>query len=99
MSRGISINHDELQNVRESIETEIHDIDASLQGVVQEESGDPLLTLNFNSPKQCMNYYYNILKVKPYLKGGKPTMDDDALTRLAKGTQARPGLYLSLIHI
>ena len=93
MSRGVSINHEELQSVRESIETEIHDIDASLQGVVQEESGDPLLTLNFNSPKQCMNYYYNILKVKPYLKGGKPTMDDDALTRLAKGTQARPGLY------
>ena len=93
MARGIAINHEELANVRQTIDNEIHDIDASLQGVVQEESEDPLLTLNFNSPKQCMNYFYNVLKVKPYLKGGKPTLDDDALTRLAKGTQARPGLY------
>ena len=93
MSRGISINHDELQNVRRMIDNEIRDIDASLQGVVQEESGDPLMTLNFNSPKQCVNYFYNVLGVKPYLKGGKPTMDDEALTRLAKGTQARKGLY------
>ena len=93
MSRGLAINHKELANVRASIDSEIKDIDASLQGVVQEESGDPLITLNFNSPKQCTNYFYNILKVKPYLKGGKPTMDDDALTRLAKGTQARDGLY------
>ena len=93
MSRGISINHDELQNVRRMIDNEIRDKDASLQGVVQEESGDPLMTLNFNSPKQCVNYFYNVLGVKPYLKGGKPTMDDEALTRLAKGTQARKGLY------
>ena len=93
MSRGISINHDELQNVRRMIDNEIRDIEASLQGVVQEESGDPLMTLNFNSPKQCVNYFYNVLGVKPYLKGGKPTMDDEALTRLAKGTQARKGLY------
>ena len=60
---------------------------------MQEESGDPLLTLNYNSPKQCLNYYYTVLGIKPYLNNGKPTLNDDALIRLAKGTSARAGLY------
>ena len=93
MSRGLAIDHAELENVREAIIVEIKDLDASLQGVVQEESGDPLLTLNYNSPKQCLNYYYTVLKIKPYLHNGKPTLNDDALIRLAKGTGARTGLY------
>lgn len=93
MSRGLHINHEELVNVRKQIDAEIHDIDSSLQGVVQEESGDPLMTLNFNSPKQCTNYYYTVLGIKPYLKGGKPSIDDETLTRLSKGTINRKGLY------
>ena len=73
MSRGLSIDHKELENVKENVITELKDLDASLQGVVQEESGDPLLTLNYNSPKQCLNYYYTVLGIKPYLNNGKPT--------------------------
>ena len=93
MSRGLAIDHKVLEDVREGIVTEIKDLDASLQGVVQEESGDPLLTLNFNSPKQCLNYYYTVLGIKPYLNKGKPTLNDDALIRLAKGTGSRDPLY------
>ena len=93
MSRGLSIDHKELENVKENVITELKDLDASLQGVVQEESGDPLLTLNYNSPKQCLNYYYTVLGIKPYLNNGKPTLNDDALIRLAKGTATRAGLY------
>ena len=93
MCRGLAIDHKILQDVRDEVTNEIKDLDASLQGVVQEESGDPLLTLNFNSPKQCLNYYYSILGIKPYLNNGKPTLNDDALIRLAKGTSTRKPLY------
>lgn len=48
--------------------------------------------LNVNSPAQMKKYFYESLKIPAYKNKGKPTCDDKALQRLAKGTSARPGL-------
>ncbi len=37
-----------------------------------------------NSPKQLLYYFYFSKGIKPYLKKGKPTVDDTALRRLAR---------------
>lgn len=43
------------------------------------------------SAQQVMNYFYIHKGVKPYLKKGRPTGDEDALKRLAKPTSTRQG--------
>lgn len=40
--------------------------------------------LNPNSPKQMKKYFYETLRLKPYLKGKKPTVDDNALQRIER---------------
>lgn len=48
--------------------------------------------LNVNSPAQCKQYFYEELGIPPYTgKTGKPTVDDMALQRLARGTSQRAG--------
>lgn len=44
--------------------------------------------LNPDSPKQVAEYFYNTKKMKPFLKDGKPTTNEDAMNYLAgKGLQ------------
>lgn len=40
--------------------------------------------INPASPKQLMDYFYTTKGLTPYFKGGKPTVDLNALTRLAR---------------
>jgi len=52
-------------------------------------------SINYNSPKQLMEYFYEQLGVKPYKKRNSKgqyvdTTDENALKRLAKGTSTRP---------
>ena len=54
---------------------------AELQEELNNAAGQ---SLNPNSPKQLKEYFYNLRRVKPYKKGGKPTTNDDALKRLAR---------------
>ena len=93
MYRGLNVDMRELTIVKHKLREEITSIDASLQGVVQKESNHECMELNYNSPKQCMEYFYGTLGLPPYRKGGKPTVDDKALAQLAKTTSAREGLY------
>lgn len=53
--------------------------------------------INPNSPPQLMEHFYGDkrdggLGIKPYLKNGRPTTNEGALVRLARGTKQRPGL-------
>lgn len=93
MYRGLNVDMGELDIVKQKLKEEIASIDASLQGVVQKESNLECMELNYNSPKQCMTYFYQTLGLPPYRKAGKPTVDDKALAQLAKATSARDGLY------
>ncbi len=93
MYRGINVDMKELELVKQRLKEEITSLDASLQGVVQKESDHECMEINYNSPKQCMTYFYGTLGLPPYRKAGKPTVDDKALAQLAKSTSAREGLY------
>jgi DNA polymerase-1 len=53
----------------------------TLQKRLDELAGQPL---NANSPAQLVWYFYDHLGHKPYLKKGKVTTDDTALTRLLR---------------
>lgn len=44
--------------------------------------GGPLPDKFLTSPKQLMNYFYNVKGFSAYSKGGKPTIDDEALKKL-----------------
>ena len=93
MYRGIDVDMTELEVVKQKLKDEIASIDSSLQGVVQQESNHECMEINYNSPKQCIEYYYGVMGLPPYRKAGKPTVDDKALAQLAKATSARKGLY------
>jgi uracil-DNA glycosylase len=38
--------------------------------------------ININSPKQLASYFYDELKIKPFLRGGNPSTDDKALAQI-----------------
>jgi DNA polymerase-1 len=38
--------------------------------------------ININSPQQMCAYFYNELGLKPFVHGGKPSMDDKALAQI-----------------
>jgi DNA polymerase-1 len=52
--------------------------------------------INPDSPPQVMDYFYNKKKIKPYLKKGRPTSDDTALTRLVLRGYKEAGVLLSI---
>lgn len=85
-TRGIKVNKSALASTKVDVQDEIK--------IKQEElnllCGRPL---NVNSSQDCQKYFYNELRIKPYLnKEGNPTVDDKALQRLVRGTAARGGL-------
>jgi len=86
MVRGIAVSAENLRAASVETEKEIERKQAELDEVC----GRPL---NPNSPKQVYNYFYVDKGIAPYKnKDGKPTTDDKAMARLARGTSARPGL-------
>lgn len=58
--------------------------------IVDKESGQDGY-LNVNSPVQLKKYFYGDLGIAPYLDKKRPTCNDKALQRLAKGTTVRAG--------
>jgi len=78
-------------------------VDMEALKVVQRETGEEIIRLqqelhvmagrdlNPLSPKDCIKYFYIERDISPYTnrKTGKPTTDDLAMQRLAKGTAAR----------
>ena len=86
MSRGIAVNLDNLKRASEDTEREIY----AKQEQLNEVCGRPLNPL---SPKQVSQYFYIDQGISPYTnKDGRPTTDDKAMARLARGTAARKGL-------
>ena len=93
MARGIKVDMSKLGDVKKIIAEEIETLNKTLQSTVADESDYKVTSLNFNSPKQCKDYYYDTLGIPAYKEKGKATANDTALTRLAKGTKTRKGLY------
>lgn len=84
MARGIRVDADTLKETK----AELSQRRASKANELREEVG---FDLNVNSPKQCIEYFYGTLGFTPYKNSnGNPTVDDKALTRMARGTAARP---------
>lgn len=85
-SRGVRINRAALNETK----TDVLQSAAEKQEELDALCGRPL---NVNSPKDCQSYFYDELGIPPYRNPkGKPTLDDNALQRLVRGTVARPGL-------
>lgn len=75
---GIRMNVEGMDSMREELELELTD----LMNKFSELTGD----VNPNSPKQLVNYFYIQKGYKPYInrKSGRPSVDMDALKRLAR---------------
>ena len=86
MTRGIAVNEENLQQSRRDVEKQIAEKQEQLNIACGRE-------LNFNSPKQVAAYFYIEKNITPYTNNkGKPTTDDTAMTRLARGTSNRKPL-------
>ena len=102
MLKGMKADPEAIDATRKNVEIEIHALQEELDKMIHDfissknmkavdsHSGQ-LGLLNVNSPAQLKKYFYSDLGIKPYLNKGKPTCDDKALQRLAKGTVARKG--------
>ncbi len=102
MLKGMRTNSAAILETKTQIEIEIKDtqieLDKSIEPYITSKTSKQvdshsgqLGLLNVNSPAQLKQYFYSDLGIKPYLNKGKPTCDDKALQRLAKGTSSRPG--------
>lgn len=85
--RGIKVDVEGMKNARAETDKKIEEVSEELNELVGYD-------LNYNSPKQVMEYFYEQLGIKPYKKRNskgeyKPTSNDDALKRIAKGTTTR----------
>lgn len=86
-TRGMLVGIPELKELGSEVAVQIQEMKSELY----EEVGR---RINHNSSPQLQEYFYEELGVKPYYnrKTKKPTVDDDALKRLARGTASRPGI-------
>jgi uracil-DNA glycosylase family 4 len=80
--RGMLVDVEGIRKASEDAEKEIEELNEQFQELCGEE-------VNTRSPKQLATYFY-IKKGYPiYKKGGKPTVDEKALKRLARKTAQR----------
>lgn len=85
MTRGIKVDISRLSEVSEATDKEIQAKQEELNRVAGR-------ALNPLSPKQIFEYFYVEKRIPPYKDAeGKPTTNDKALTRLARGTSTRQG--------
>ncbi|KKL25531.1 hypothetical protein LCGC14_2404350, partial [marine sediment metagenome] len=79
MTNGIRINVEALKELKAEVTYELEIKAADL-----EKASD--YTFNPNSPKQCLQYFYEHKNIRPYIsrRTGKPTCDDKALTRIIR---------------
>jgi uracil-DNA glycosylase len=103
MVRGVRADPPAVHKVKEDLEATIWRLQEELDSEVEATIEDNTLKvvdketqqmglLNEGSPKQVMKYFYYDLGIPPYLNKKKPTCDDKALQRLAKGTASRAPL-------
>lgn len=84
MLRGIRTDAEKIEEVKREITRKIADTQAELDTLCSR-------AINVNSFRQMSQYFYIEKGIKPLLnREGKPSCDDKALARLAKGTKTRP---------
>jgi len=83
MIRGTKINSEKLEETKKEITEEIDRLQSELNTLAGRE-------LNVNSTPQCIAYFYDERGIRPFTKDGRPTADEKAMARLAKGTATRP---------
>jgi uracil-DNA glycosylase family 4 len=76
MERGILIDTAGMRQAYEEHEVRIDLLQERLNSVAGRE-------LNYNSPKQLREYFYETKGLSPYFKDGSPTVDEDALKRIS----------------
>jgi uracil-DNA glycosylase family 4 len=93
MEHGIKVDVAGMQVRKEANEKKIE----ALTCHVYETMGTKI---NLNSPQQLMDYFYAHKRIAPYLKNGKPTVDINAMKRLAT-THALPeaAMILEIRHL
>lgn len=84
---GIKIDVAGLASASKAAETKILELETEFKQLCGAD-------VNPRSPKSLVTYFYTTLGIKPYLnpKTHRPTTDVNALKRLARPTQAKPGL-------
>lgn len=75
--RGMRIDVEGLKKANIDADARLNDIENRIKKLVRPD-------FNPRSPAQVMDYFYKELKIKPYLKKGKPTSDQNAIRRLAR---------------
>lgn len=88
--RGIRMDVEGLEEQSSNAEERINELEEKLNELVGYE-------INPRSPKQLKEYFYGNKKdgglgIKPYKNNGRPTTNEGALKRLARGTQQREPL-------
>jgi uracil-DNA glycosylase family 4 len=75
--RGMKVDVEGLKKAKAEADVRLNDIEANIKKLVRPD-------FNPRSPDQVMHYFYKELGIKPYLKKGKPTSDQNAMKRLAR---------------
>jgi uracil-DNA glycosylase family 4 len=77
MEHGIKVDVEGMQKAYDQAGEEMAELQEELNHVAGQ-------SLNPNSPKQLRDYFYITKGISPYRKGGRPTVDDNALKRLSR---------------
>jgi DNA polymerase I-like protein with 3'-5' exonuclease and polymerase domains len=95
MTRGMAVNTQALLRTREQVTHEIHAKVQQIEGEVgrpvitkapknarQKLAVKEANALNINSDPQMKGYFYDELGIKPFMRGGKASLDDKALSQI-----------------
>jgi DNA polymerase I-like protein with 3'-5' exonuclease and polymerase domains len=95
MVKGFKVNTQALLRMRERVAGEIHAKVQQIEGEIgrpvitqapktarHKLAVKEAQAVNINSPQQMCTYFYGELGLKPFVHGGKPSMDDKALAQI-----------------
>ena len=89
---GMKVDVEQLAVIRKAAESEREVLRAQLDNLTES-------SLNINSPKQVREYFYGRLGLSPYTTKGKVTVDENALTRIARKGYEEAHIILQLRKI
>jgi len=89
MEHGIRVNKEGMEKERKVNEQRITVLEQMCYKLIGME-------INLDSPKQLMEYFYNTLKLPPYTKDGKVTVNVDAMKKIASQGHSVAALILEL---
>lgn len=87
-SSGIRLNIEKMEHMKTKARAELGTLQERLEELGRKRTGNPLFSLNPNSPKQLKDYFYITCGYHPYRSKGRITTDDTAIKRLiSKGCE------------